>query len=61
MSRTSGSRRTALRASAAMRYAKFGAHCGVGSRNRTSTSPSAETSQEVTNLSDVIGSSSSGS
>ena len=33
--RTPGSRRTAERASAAIRYAKFGAHCGVGSRRRT--------------------------
>ena len=48
-------------ASAAIKKAKFGAHCGVGSRRRTDTSPSAVTTQEPTKPSVVIGSSSSGS
>ena len=48
-------------ASAAIRNAKFGAHCGVGSRRRTATSPSSVTTQEPTKPSVVIGSSSSGS
>ena len=52
---------TAARASAAIRKAKFGAHCGVGSRRRTATSPPSDTAHEPTKPSAVIGSSSSGS
>ena len=44
-----------------MRNAKFGAHCGVGRRRRTSTSPAADATHEETKPSVVIGSSSSGS